>query len=108
MNFNEYQKAALRTAQDLGSEELNVAHAGLGLGGEAGEVQEILKHIAFHNHPADSQKIASELGDVLWYAALIAELFGLNLEDVAVLNIGKLRRRHPNGYTHQGSLNRHA
>ena len=40
-----------------------------------------------HNH------LAKELGDVLWFVAGIASLYGMSLADVAEMNIDKLEDR---------------
>ena len=82
MNFNEFQKLAKRTAKDL-----NLTEFALGLGGKAGECQEIIKKVAFHGHELDDGKLIKELGDVLWYLALLAETIGVELEEVAKVNI---------------------
>jgi NTP pyrophosphatase (non-canonical NTP hydrolase) len=47
-----------------------------------------------------------ELGDVLWYIAAIAEFNNYDLEQIAQMNITKLRQRYPNGYDPNKSINR--
>lgn len=41
----------------------------LGVFGETGEVVDLVKKHSFHHKPVDPSKIASEIGDVLWYIA---------------------------------------
>jgi NTP pyrophosphatase (non-canonical NTP hydrolase) len=77
----------------------------LGLVGEAGEVAEKVKKLVrdqkfeVGSYPEgfiseeDSQKIAHELGDVLWYISAIASDLGLRLSDIANQNLEKLEDR---------------
>lgn len=69
----------------------------LGLGGEAGEVQEKFKKILRDKRGVlsdiDRQEIAKELGDVLWYASVLADMIGMSLSEVAVANNQKLADR---------------
>jgi NTP pyrophosphatase (non-canonical NTP hydrolase) len=46
--------------------------------------------------------LKKELGDVLWFVAVLAEHHGMDMQDVAVANINKLRSRQQRG-TLQGS-----
>ena len=101
MNFNEYQKLAMRTAR-----ELNIVEFALGISGEAGEVTDLIKKVEFHGHEMNKIKLVDELGDVLWYLALLAETIGVELEEVAKVNIDKLKERYPDGFESERSINR--
>lgn len=95
MTFNEYQILAKNTDIYLANHALD-CHV-LGLTNEAGEVAGKLKKIYRDlnaNFSDDAIKqIAFELGDVLWYLALIAEDLCYSLEDIATMNIQKLADR---------------
>jgi hypothetical protein len=47
-----------------------------------------------------------ELGDVLWYLALIGSIFGWTLEQMVAANIAKLRKRSPDGFEAARSVGR--
>jgi NTP pyrophosphatase (non-canonical NTP hydrolase) len=100
-DMNEYQALALRTA---GKIDLGIAT--LGLAGEAGEVADLVKKYLGHGHPLITDKLLEELGDVLWYIAAIASLNGHSLSYVANMNIEKLKRRYPDGFSEEASRNR--
>ncbi len=110
MTFDEYQKKAITT--DLMKGTSSLAHDPalvakvLGLVGEAGEVAEKFKKIIRDKEGVVSlenkQEIAKELGDVLWYIAVVAHYLGLPLDDVANKNIEKLFSRKARG-TARGS-----
>lgn len=97
-DFDAYQAEALRTAgPSVGTRE-GWAMASMGLAGEAGEAVDLLKKHLFHGHPLDRDKLTKELGDVLWYAAVLAEMNGVRLSEVAAANVVKLRKRYPDGF----------
>lgn len=98
-SMNDYQEEAHRTELELPLNQLLVKNA-LGLCGEAGELAEIVKKHAFHGRELDSNKLAEELGDVLWYLSQVARAAGISLNHVAIMNVRKLRKRYPNGYSH--------
>lgn len=103
MSSREYQRLAMRTATDKCR---NVLNAALGLAGEAGEVADEIKKSSFQGHPWDPVRIIEELGDVLWYVTLMADIFGVKLEKVMELNIEKLKKRYPDGFSPEASVNR--
>lgn len=105
MDADEYQHLALRTSPEP-SRDARLVNAALGLSGEAGEFADDLKKHLFHGHSLDRAHLAEELGDILWYAALAADALGLRLGEVMEGNISKLRRRYPDGFTAERSINR--
>jgi NTP pyrophosphatase (non-canonical NTP hydrolase) len=104
MDMNEYQKLALKTCGTY--EGPMRIMAALGLAGETGEVCDIIKKHLFHDHELDQPKLEKELGDVLWYLAVLSHAYGLDLEQVAQTNIAKLKRRYPEGFDAERSKNR--
>lgn len=98
MTFNEYQEQAISTDVFGGQPQPIDSHAFLskllGLVGEAGETAEKFKKIFRDKNGQitddDLQEISKELGDVLWYLSVISSYLGLNLEEVAQLNLQKL------------------
>ena len=107
MNFDEYQKKAVKTdldAEHLGEvmekHTLNTVaflDKALGVAGEAGEFADKVKKIMRDRKGAftdeDRAEIIKELGDVLWYVALVSLYLGVPLSEVAEGNIEKLASR---------------
>lgn len=119
MTGNEYQKFAMRTndgkhtgrllslcdgfkamegepgkAGDLGG----ILNGCLGLSGEVGEFNDMVKKWIFHEKPMDADHAKKELGDVLWYVAMICESFGWDMDEIMSMNIDKLKARYPEGF----------
>lgn len=110
--FNEYQAESSRMfkpVKKLTPQNVRLLDWALGLGGEAGEVLDLLKHAIFHKDTQlNKMELAKELGDVLWYVSAIATTTGIDMEDVAALNRAKLTHRYHNGgYNVNMSANRH-
>lgn len=103
--MNDYQSGVLRTANRYLSVAESRLNAALGLG-ESGEVQNIVKKEIFHGHRADHEKIRDELGDVLYYVAWLAITYGWSLDEIAEYNLAKLKKRYPNGFESERSINR--
>ncbi len=104
MTFNEYQKQALTTAH-VGKDNKNTLMEKtiwvMGIAGEAGEVVEKWKKIVAYKEgkisAEDTQELKKELGDVIWYIAVLADSLGLTLEEVMQLNVQKLIDRKKRG-----------
>lgn len=103
---NKYQKEALRTARAGVSQRGMILEAALGISGEAGEVVDRVKKFAFQGHKLHAGKIVEELGDLLWYIALMTDAIGETLECVMNRNIQKLKARYPEGFSEERSINR--
>ncbi len=99
MDFDEYQRGARRTA--VYAERHRVVYPALGLASEAGEVAGKIKKVLrdrdgdFRAAPLDA--LEDELGDVLWYLAVLASDLGLSLDQIARHNLDKLRSRQDRG-----------
>ncbi|HIT74171.1 MAG TPA: nucleoside triphosphate pyrophosphohydrolase family protein [Candidatus Avipropionibacterium avicola] len=100
MDLKDYQQGALRTAapRDKHNELL---HLVLGLVGESGEIAEKFKKWVRDQGSDESRidrdDIAKELGDVLWYVAVLADYLDLSLDDIAAANLDKLASRQHRG-----------
>lgn len=106
MEINEYQKLAMTTMnKELSDRELLI-NSVMGLCGESGEVIDIVKKHISHGHPLDKDKLIAELGDVAWYLAECAFVLGVELEEVMRGNIEKLKKRYPDGFEKEKSINR--
>ena len=92
-----YQLDVLKYAPDHNDYLQNVIYAALGMCGEAGEASELVKKYAYHGHTIDTEHLARELGDVLWYVSYIAHLFGYPLGKIMAMNQEKLAKRYPDG-----------
>lgn len=134
MKANEYQKMAMRTNDEKTTKRLlecmltcdmeyllsqnlvyedeqhldlgGIFNACLGLSGEVGEFNDMIKKWVFHEKELDMEHAKKEMGDVLWYVAMMCESFGWNMEDVMQTNIDKLKARYPEGFSADRSLHR--
>lgn len=123
MTGNEYQEMAMRTNDGKSTERLldkvdmiaffkqakggrdvekydfgGILNACLGLSGEVGEFNDMIKKWIFHEKGLDKDHLKKELGDVMWYVAMICHSMGFDLDDVMQTNIDKLRARYPGGF----------
>lgn len=134
MTINEYQQLAMRTNDGFCNDRLfrnarqfaewstlydhkdavtivgfdpgELINGALGLTGEAGEVADLIKKDIFHEHNINIGDLVKELGDVCWYLALICHSINIPLEEIMSENIEKLKRRYPDGFSSEASINR--
>lgn len=107
MNFDEYQKMAIKTDLDSNSmgeitekkclNTVGFIDKALGVAGEAGEFADKIKKImrdkkGFYTDE-DLEAIVKELGDVLWYVAVTSLYLGVPMSELAQKNIDKLQSR---------------
>ena len=104
MTINEYQKLAMTTLNPELDKKDVLINGVMGLCGESGEVIDIVKKHLAQGHALDKEKIIKELGDVAWYMA--ETVLDVELEDVFVQNIEKLKKRYPEGFSVEKSVNR--
>ena len=106
-----YTDLALKTLnKDVFEQKDLILNASLGLSGEVGEVNDIIKKYMYHGHKLDDdtkEKIILELGDVCWYVALMAwAIDKTKFEDVLNKNIAKLEKRYHGEFSTEKSVNR--
>ncbi len=98
--FKSYQKATAQTAKY--PPQMALVYLSLGIASEAGEVAGKMKK---RIRDGDSkmtreewiQAMSSEIGDVLWYCARLADELGLDLGNIAQENMSKLLDRKARG-----------
>ena len=131
MTGNEYQKLAMRTNDGRATERLNdklemidffknvkagrpsekydlggIFDAALGLSGEVGELNDLLKKWVFQEKDLEADHAKKELGDIMWYVAMMCHSFGWQLDDILQINVDKLKARYPNGFSVELANNR--
>ena len=106
MTINEYQKLAMTTLNPALDRKDVLINGVMGLCGESGEAIDIVKKWLAQGHDLDRDKLAKELGDICWYLAETATALDLSLEDIMAANIEKLKKRYPDGFEAQRSINR--
>lgn len=106
MQVNEYQKAAMETLNPALNQKEVLINSVMGLCGESGEAIDIVKKWLMQGHELDKEHLVNELGDVAWYLAEAATALDVPLEVIFQGNLDKLRRRFPNGFDTEASVNR--
>lgn len=106
MTINEYQKLAMTTLNKELSQKDILINGVMGLCGESGEAIDIVKKHLAQGHELDKEHLVKELGDIAWYLAETAYALDVELEDVLSQNIDKLKKRYPEGFEKEKSINR--
>lgn len=123
MTGKEYVALAMRTNDGKGTARLagaaaygeqlkdyidmgGIFNACLGLSGEVGELNDMVKKWIFHEKPLDEEHAKKELGDVMWYVAMMCHSFKWDLDEIMQKNIDKLKARYPEGFDPARANNR--
>lgn len=85
---------------------LEVLHAVVGIGSEAGELAEAMMPVLFGGAPIDLTNAHEEGGDILWYLAKFFKFTNTDFDTVMAANIAKLRARYPQKFTEEAAKNR--
>lgn len=81
-------------------------HAISGLVTESAEMMDNLKKHIYYGKEIDILNLKEEIGDVLWYIALLCNDLNVNMIDMMKANIQKLKTRYPNKFSNDSALNR--
>jgi NTP pyrophosphatase (non-canonical NTP hydrolase) len=127
MNPNVYQAAAARTEADpcksasrmesmlpvdpnssdsLHLMPVRINHAVVGLAGEVGELAQLLERWVYYGQLLSVADVEEEVGDCLWYLALLCNAMGIPMERAMKGNLAKLKARFPHRFTEEAAANR--
>jgi NTP pyrophosphatase (non-canonical NTP hydrolase) len=95
VTFDDYQLATARTMNPSLSNDERLLDAAAGIAEEAGEVLAHVRKHLYQDREFARDKLAEELGDVLWCVAAVATAADLNFDTLAGNNLRKLAARHP-------------
>ena len=107
MTLNEYQELAARTINPKLMSRQKIFHALFGIASEVGELSGLFQK-KLQGHDIDEEHLMKECGDILWMLAELLTAKGYTLDDVARMNIAKLKARYPDGFDTEHSLHRGA
>lgn len=88
--------------KDIDKEVIGILTWGLGISGEAGDVASCIKKTFMHDNDQRAG-IRENLGDVMWYIAMICNHFDWNMEEILKENMEKLDKRYPNGFSYEAA-----
>lgn len=81
--------------------QLRLLHSIMGMGGEIGETIDAVKKHILYNSELDVENLKEECGDILWYMSLMLTEICSSFEEVMQMNIDKLSKRYPKGFTEE-------
>ncbi len=84
----------LSSGFDADTQIQKLLHGVIGLSTESGELLDALKKHVYYGQPLDEVNLKEEMGDVMWYFAILLRELGLDFENVLDKNIEKLRSRY--------------
>ena len=99
-NYDDF-KDALDIMLEQGIEPSRLLTASVGLSGEVGEFNDIVKKILFQGKEIDEdtkKHLKSELSDICWYMVQAIKALDTSWEEIFDINIVKLSERYPGGF----------
>lgn len=110
MTSKEYIQKALRTHNDnyaypgYNGVTPQIEHGVMGLVTESAEIMDAIKQARIYNKPLDQINLIEEMGDVMWYLAIMADALGVEFEEIWDKNIRKLEARYPDRFKTENGL----
>lgn len=83
----------------ISSEKMRLLYGIMGLSTEANELLNQMKNNIFDAKPLSKKKIREELGDVIYYMAILCNAMELQLHDILYTNKKKLLDKYPHKFT---------
>ena len=92
---------SIEIMEENGIQPQRLITASIGLSGEVGEFNDIVKKLLFQGKEIDDDTVKhlkSELGDICWYMAQALIALDSSWEEIFDINVGKLSDRYPGGF----------
>ena len=105
MQVGTYQELAERTINKNLTTDEQINHALFGMSGEVGEILSIYQK-QYQGHEIDEEELKKEVGDLIWFVAEYCTVMGWEMDEILYKNINKLKRRYPDGFEAERSVNR--
>lgn len=96
-------KSGAQIKEEMTPSDAHLLHMSMGVAGEAGEILDVLKKSIIYRKPLDRDHLKEELGDIEFFLQGIREELGISRSECLALNIEKLRKRYPAGYTNKSA-----
>lgn len=84
----------------------NLLHAAIGIVTESGEILDTILKYKYGQKELDVVNIKEELGDVMWYMAILFRDLDIDLYEALDTNIAKLRSRYGEKFSAEKAINR--
>ena len=92
---------SMEIIDEQGVDPSRLMTASIGLSGEVGEYNDVIKKCLFQGAPMDEETVVhlkKELGDIMWYVAQGVMALDTSSEEIIDMNIAKLSDRYPGGF----------
>lgn len=100
-------KTPEQLVSELSAFKLELNHYALGIGGEAGELQDAIKKHTIYDKDLDVNNVIEELGDIEWFCSNIRRMLGITRSHVLMQSIEKLSKRYGSlQYSNQAAIAR--
>lgn len=105
MTLDEYQKYANRTCNLGLDKQQTLQHSLFEMCSELGEIHSFYQK-QYQGHKIDEYDLKLEVGDLMWGIAEFCYANDWTMEEIAAMNIEKLKKRYPEGFTTERSVHR--
>ena len=86
-------------ANSMTPSDAHILHMAVGISGEAGELLDAIKKAVIYKKPLDLTNVIEELGDLEFYLEGLRSYLRVDRQYTIDLNVEKLRKRYPEGYS---------
>jgi NTP pyrophosphatase (non-canonical NTP hydrolase) len=81
-------------------------HAVIGMSTESAELLDQMKKHIYYGKPLDYENLFEEVGDVMWYLAILCDASDFDFDKILESNIAKLKARYGSKFSTEAATNR--